>query len=362
MNNSTSNETSVAEAPAELPVECTKCHEQLPITAAFCRRCGQVIERPAPFEGEMPDPAALAPAKPPPPIVEESKALPGTPSVAARLAADSLGEGIDAPLAAAPTDLLSRRLTPIVLLVSTVLGFVVSLAAGASRLRSPDDVGALLGWTAAGTVTFAIAGLMGCFVARRVWHRSSAGLVGGMVAVLVLTVARCLIGTAMPKQADATPAAAASPARMDPVAIGRPVVPGVNWSRHGGRWRALQDASGRSVYDFVTDIPAISGGPVPTGQHPLPATELPHVTVSGSAQGDVLEFEARNDSEWTIEQVTIAVKAWETPQVTRTHYVAQTVHLPPHATARLEAPAPERIPSSEARIDFTVRGAVGHAP
>jgi hypothetical protein len=359
MNNSTPIEPSAtAESTPELPVECPQCHEQLPITADFCRRCGQAIPRPAPFEGELPDPATLPAAKPAAPVVEESKALPGTPSVAARLASDPLGDGSDVPIGADPADLLSRRLIPIVLLVSIVLGFVVSLAAGANRLRSPDDIGILLGWTAAGTVTFAIAGLMGCFVARRVWRRSSAGLVGGMVAVLVLTVARCLIGTAMPKQADATPAALPSvPAR----AIARPTVPGVNWSRKGGRWRSIQDASGRSVYDFVTDAPKTFGGPVPPGQRPLPASDLASVTVSGSARGDVLEFVARNDSEWTIEEVTFIVTVRETPQVTRTHFVTHTVHLPPQSTASVESPIPEPVRSASAPIDFAIRSAVGHA-
>ena len=361
MTNNTPIETSAAaETAPELPVECPHCHEQLPITADFCRRCGQAIARPAPFEGKLPDPATLAPAKPAAPAVEESKALPGTPSLAARLTADPLADGSDVPLDAAPTDLLSRRLMPIVLLVSTVLGFVVSLAAGVSRLRSPDDIGPLLGWTAAGTVTFAIAGLMGCVVARRVWHRPSAGLVGGMVAVLVLTIARCLIGTAMPKQAEAAPVAA--PARVNPALSGRPVVPGVNWSRRGGRWRSIQDAAGRSVYDFVTDAPKTFGGPVPPGQRALPASELPNVSVTGSARGDVFEFVARNDSDWDVEQVTFAVTVWERPQVSRTYYLAHTIHLPPRSTASIEAPIPEPVPSEQTRIDFTVRAAAGHTP
>jgi hypothetical protein len=362
MTNNTPVETSAsaADTAPELPVECPHCHEQLPITADFCRRCGQPIERPAPFEGKLPDPATLAPAKPAAPAVEESKALPGTPSLAARLTADPLADGSDVPVDAVPTDLLSRRLTPIVLLVSTVLGFVVSLAAGANRLRSPDEIGAVLGWTAVGTVVFAIAGLLGCLVARRVWRRSSAGLVGGMVAVLVLTIARCLIGAAGPKRADAIPPAAQRVAPGE--ASGRPVVPGVNWSRRGGRWRSIQDAAGRSVYDFVTDAPKTFGGPVPPGQRALPASELPNVSVSGSARGDVFEFLARNDSDWDVEQVTFAVTVWERPQVSRTYYLAHAIHLPPRSTASIEAPIPEPVPSEQTRIDFTVRAAAGHTP
>ena len=357
MTNNTPTQASNADAAPELPVECPHCHEQLPITADFCRRCGKAIERPAPFEGELPDPATLAPAKPAAPAVEESKALPGTPSLAARLTSDPLADGNDVPVDAAPTDLFSRRLTPIVLLVSTVLGFVVSLAAGANRLRSPDEIGAVLGWTAAGTVIFAIAGLLGCFAARRVWRRSSAGLVGGMVAVLVLTVVRCAVGPSAPKQADA---AATQP--MHSTTLGRPSVPGVNWSRRGGRWRSIQDKAGRAVYDFVTDLPVTSGGPAPTEQRPVPASELPKLTILGNARGDRFELTARNDSDWDVEQVTIAVTVWERPQVSRTYYLAHTVHVLARSTAEIETAVPEAVPSGQTRIDFTVRGAAGHTP